>query len=103
MIDEAIKSGTPLVFTANEDDREPFGTPLFWTYAGLATCKRNSNFTLIVCTLFAGMMSGLTVGFMSIDKLDLELKLCSGTPSEKRAVNNPSIILHFRLKLSSRS
>jgi hypothetical protein len=31
-------------------------------------------------------MSGLTVGFMSIDKLDLELKLCSGTPREKRAV-----------------
>ena len=41
------------------------------------------------------MMSGLTVGFMSIDKLDLELKLCSGTPSEKRAVNNPSIIDHL--------
>jgi hypothetical protein len=48
------------------------------------------------------MMSGLTVGFMSIDKLDLELKLCSGTPSEKQAVNIPKID-HFRLKLSSRS
>jgi hypothetical protein len=32
------------------------------------------------------MMSGLTVGFLSIDKLDLELKLCSGTPREKQAV-----------------
>jgi hypothetical protein len=34
------------------------------------------------------MMSGLTVGFMSIDKLDLELKKISGTPREKRAVSN---------------
>jgi hypothetical protein len=33
------------------------------------------------------MMSGLTVGFMSIDKLDLELKLCSGTAKEKKAVS----------------
>jgi|LauGreDrversion4_2_1035121.scaffolds.fasta_scaffold215137_2 hypothetical protein len=38
-------------------------------------------------------MSGLTVGFMSIDKLDLELKLCSGTPREKRAVSLLSFIV----------
>ena len=75
-----------MIFNANEDDREPFGTTLFWTYAGLATCKTLYPNTYKVCTLFAGMMSGLTVGFMSIDKLDLELKLCSGSPSEKRAV-----------------
>mmetsp|Transcript_14259 Transcript_14259/g.14333 ORF Transcript_14259/g.14333 Transcript_14259/m.14333 type:complete len:345 (-) Transcript_14259:4-1038(-) len=29
-------------------------------------------------------MSGLTVGLMSIDELDLELKLASGTPTEKQ-------------------
>jgi len=39
MINEAIKSGAPLVFTANEEEREPFGTALFWTYACLAICK----------------------------------------------------------------
>jgi metal transporter CNNM len=36
---------------------------------------------LIVC--FAGMMSGLTVGMMSLDELDLEIKLNSGTDQEK--------------------
>lgn len=35
----------------------------------------------IVC--FAGMMSGLTVGMMSLDDLDLEIKLNSGTDEEK--------------------
>ena len=29
------------------------------------------------------MMSGLTVGYLSIDDLVLELKTCSGTPEEK--------------------
>ena len=33
--------------------------------------------------LFAGMMSGLTVGMMSLDELDLEIKLNSGTELEK--------------------
>ncbi|CAG9334827.1 unnamed protein product [Blepharisma stoltei] len=36
----------------------------------------------LVC--FGGLMSGLTVGLMSIDELDLELKLASGTPTEKQ-------------------
>ena len=33
--------------------------------------------------LFAGAMSGLTVGYLSIDELQLELKLKNGTESEK--------------------
>lgn len=36
--------------------------------------------TSIVCVVFAGMMSGLTVGYLSIDKLDLEIKQAIGTP-----------------------
>ena len=32
-------------------------------------------------------MSGITVGFLSIDKLDLEIKLMIGTPEEKRQVS----------------
>ena len=63
-----------MVFNAEEEKREPFGTTMFWVYAGLALCKLNDFIMYLVCTLFAGMMSGLTVGFMSIDKLDLELK-----------------------------
>jgi hypothetical protein len=31
-------------------------------------------------------MSGLTVGYLSIDKLDLEIKLAIGTEKEKKSV-----------------
>ena len=33
--------------------------------------------------LFGGCMSGLTVGLMSIDELELEMKLASGTELER--------------------
>jgi hypothetical protein len=33
-------------------------------------------------------MSGLTVGYLSIDQLDLEIKQAIGTPQEKKAVKN---------------
>ena len=42
--------------------------------------------TAIVLVCFAGMMSGLTVGYLSIDKLDLEIKSAIGTESDKRSV-----------------
>ena len=37
----------------------------------------------IVLTAFAGLMSGLTVGYLSIDDLVMELKETSGTEEEK--------------------
>ena len=39
------------------------------------------GFTILAC--FAGAMSGLTVGYLSIDMLILEIKLLSGTQQEK--------------------
>jgi metal transporter CNNM len=39
----------------------------------------------LVC--FAGAMSGLTVGLMSIDALELEMKIASGTEEDKRMAN----------------
>lgn len=36
--------------------------------------------------MLAGIMSGLTVGFLSIDKLELEIKHSIGSPDEKRQV-----------------
>lgn len=36
----------------------------------------------LVC--FGGLMSGLTVGLLSIDELDMEIKLTNGTPLEKK-------------------
>jgi metal transporter CNNM len=38
----------------------------------------------VFLVLFGGLMSGLTVGLMSIDELELEMKLASGTAAEKR-------------------
>ena len=44
------------------------------------------GFSILAC--FAGAMSGLTVGYLSIDMLILEIKLCSGTEQEKIYANN---------------
>ena len=38
----------------------------------------------IFLTLFAGIMSGLTVGLLSIDTLELEMKMIHGTEEQKR-------------------
>ena len=38
-------------------------------------------FVTLAC--FAGTMSGLTVGYLSIDSLVLEIKMCNGTEAEK--------------------
>ena len=42
----------------------------------------------LVCTCFAGLMSGLTVGILSIDMLDLELKMAIGSEEEIKNVSN---------------
>ena len=38
----------------------------------------------IACTLTGGIMSGLTVGLLSIDMLDLEIKIAIGTQAEMK-------------------
>jgi len=40
-------------------------------------------FMVAFLTLFAGMMSGLTVGYLSVDQLTMELRETTGTPMEK--------------------
>lgn len=56
--------------------RAQFGTFEFWLYFGIS----------LFLILFAGLMSGLTVGYLSIDELVLELKLKNGTGKEKKQV-----------------
>ncbi|KAI3469508.1 hypothetical protein Pfo_026171 [Paulownia fortunei] len=51
-----------------------FGTVLWFTYAGISC----------VLVLFAGIMSGLTLGLMSLGLVDLEILQRSGSPSEKK-------------------
>ena len=38
----------------------------------------------VLLTLMAGLMSGLTLGLLSLDALDMEVLARSGTPAEKR-------------------
>jgi len=59
-----------------EGKRAKFGSPRFWFFA----------ITAIILTLIAGLMSGLTIGYLSIDELVLELKIKNGTEEEKKQV-----------------
>jgi metal transporter CNNM len=50
-----------------------FGSLWWWAYAGVSA----------FLVLFAGIMSGLTLGLMSLGIVDLEILLRSGTNAEK--------------------
>ena len=50
------------------------GTLWWWIYGGISM--------FLVC--FAGIMSGLTLGLMSLGLMDLEVLQRSGTPLEKK-------------------
>jgi len=66
-----------------------FGDITFWIYFGLAA----------LCVATAGLMSGLTVGLLSIDDLQLDIKMKTGTDEEKRhaAIIQPIIAHHHQL------
>ena len=54
----------------------------------------------IICVLFGGLMSGLTVGLLGIDEVELEIKISSGTPEEKiNARKVLTVINHHHLLL----
>ncbi|XP_052735424.1 DUF21 domain-containing protein At4g14240 isoform X4 [Vigna angularis] len=57
-----------------EPEGTPFGSVWWFVYAGI------SCFLVI----FAGIMSGLTLGLMSLGLVDLEILQRSGSPSEKK-------------------
>lgn len=62
----------------------PFGTGLWWTY-----------FSIVMgLTCFAGVCSGLTVGMLSIDKMELEMMMKNGTNEEKDCANKLLPILN---------
>ena len=50
------------------------------------------GFSILAC--FAGAMSGLTVGYLSIDMLILEIKLNSGTEQEKKYANKIKMVIN---------
>ncbi|KAG6703666.1 hypothetical protein I3843_07G092400 [Carya illinoinensis] len=57
-----------------ESEDIPFGTPWWFIYA-VFSC---------LLVLFAGIMSGLTLGLMSLGPVELEILQRSGTPTEKK-------------------
>ncbi|PON65780.1 hypothetical protein PanWU01x14_115230 [Parasponia andersonii] len=64
-------STNDLVFEA---DDIAFGTPWWFVYAGVSW----------LLVLFAGIMSGLTLGLMSLNLVELEILQRSGTSTEKK-------------------
>lgn len=52
----------------------PFGAFMWYAYAGISC----------FLVLFAGIMSGLTLGLMSLGLVELEILQRSGTPVEKK-------------------
>lgn len=57
-----------------DSDDIPFGTGSWFLYAGVSC----------LLVLFAGIMSGLTLGLMSLNLVDLEILQRSGSPTEKK-------------------
>lgn len=51
---------------------------------------------ILLLVAFAGMMSGLTLGLMSLSLVDLEVLAKSGTPNDRK---NAGIFLLFSLHL----
>ncbi|KAJ8467127.1 hypothetical protein OPV22_029679 [Ensete ventricosum] len=62
------------VAVLQEAEDVPFGTAWWYIFAGISC----------FLVLFAGIMSGLTLGLMSLGLVDLEILQRSGTPTEKK-------------------
>ncbi|RRT55992.1 hypothetical protein B296_00048112 [Ensete ventricosum] len=69
------------VAVLQEAEDVPFGTAWWYIFAGISC----------FLVLFAGIMSGLTLGLMSLGLVDLEILQRSGTPTEKKQAG-PSVV-----------
>ncbi|KAI4378881.1 hypothetical protein MLD38_016303 [Melastoma candidum] len=69
-----LSSGAGELHRTLQSDDVPFGTVRWFIYAGVCC----------FLVLFAGCMSGLTLGLMSMSQVDLEILQRSGTPDEKK-------------------
>jgi hypothetical protein len=82
-------SSSPSSWRSISDDEIAYGTPWWWIYAGISAAL----------VLFAGIMSGLTLGLMSLGLMDLEVLQQSGTEEEKKQAGKP-FFPFFRLSFS---
>ncbi|GKE31745.1 putative DUF21 domain-containing protein [Tanacetum coccineum] len=63
-----------------------FGEAMWFVYAGISCCL----------VLFAGIMSGLTLGLMSLGLVELEILQRSGSNREKKQAGCSKLIFHFQ-------
>lgn len=77
---------------SNGGEAIPFGSLWWITYAGISC----------FLVLFAGIMSGLTLGLMSLGLVELEILQRSGTPNEKKQAgdSSSSLIPSFCFRVS---
>lgn len=62
-----------------------------WMAAHHKCCEADFFISLVVVVLlvlFAGLMSGLTLGLMSLSLVDLEVLAKSGTPKDRKHAGN---------------
>lgn len=76
MLDNLQKPSSASIIQTHE--LEPAGTPTFYFYLGIC----------LFLTAMAGVMSGLTVGYLSINKIDIDVKTALGTAEEKKTADN---------------
>ncbi|KAL5229639.1 hypothetical protein ABZP36_028415 [Zizania latifolia] len=69
----AAAAGVSVAAMLVQGDDTPFGSVWWWAYAGISC----------FLVLFAGIMSGLTLGLMSLGLVELEILQRSGTDAEK--------------------
>lgn len=50
---------------------------------------------IVFLVMFAGLMSGLTLGLMSMSLVDLEVLAKSGTPKDRKHAGNSSFVFLF--------
>ena len=72
-------------------DDIPFGSLSWCIYAGISC----------FLVLFAGIMSGLTLGLMSLGLVELEILQRSGTNAEKAQAKNTYLLLLFTVDFYS--
>lgn len=80
----ALALAPTMLWSANEivfqADDIPFATPWWFVYVGVSC----------LLVLFAGIMSGLTLGLMSLGLVELEILQRSGTAAEKKQAGSCS-------------
>lgn len=87
MLTAAAAMVAPRAFFADSNDIE-FGNPWWFVYASVSC----------LLVLFAGIMSGLTLGLMSLGLVELEILQRSGSSTEKKQAGTLCVCVCVRVE-----